>query len=307
MSALAAGRWGRSPGSATRAGAGARVRSLLRAQGWRSPVLSSAAPWPELSARRTESPARSPGSGALRPLGRLAIAARLGRRSCGRPSTSAASPSPPTSVVAAAATARRARRPPLPRLGALRAAPACAEPELRGQREPGTSAAEAETRRGGPSATPWPRLESSLRAGRGWRRRRRRRPRARPGSEPRGNTIRVRGRGRPASPRPSGGQQCQPRCVPGTEAHRSRSGLAFQPRPGTPLSKASSGSRLSLQGTPTPFPDLKWQRRRGGRFGEKGSRQPVDSSFPFPVQILRCLETLRGQSKTKERQRRLRK
>lgn len=242
-SAPAARRRGRLLGSVSRAvAAGARARSLLPPPGgWRPAVLPSAAPWPELPARRSENPAGSPGSGGAAPP--LTPGARqpprLGEqrprrppRRLGRPADSRLgsrghrSPSPP---------------PPFPGLGVRRTAPACAEPELpelRGQREPGTSAAEAEaaTRRGGPSATQWPRLESSLRAGR-----RGGGPEPGPGASP-ANTFRLRGRGRLASPGPAGGQHCQPLTIRRTGAHRAPP-LCPSPPSCTPLTKASSGSR----------------------------------------------------------------
>nr|XP_054314203.1 collagen alpha-1(I) chain-like [Pongo pygmaeus] len=235
-------------------------------------------------ARRAQRAAPAPGT--RRPLGRPAIADLPGRRSNGRPSASAA------------AAARRARRPPLPGLGVQRAAPACAEPELRGQREPGTSAAEAETRRGGPSATPWPRLESSLRAGRG-------------------------GGGGGSGPEPGPGAspaEIQSDCAvagaqrlwdpPGGSSanllpRRERCARApplsaqpFLPASLAPLSQRPHRTpRVSYSREP-PAPFRTWSDWWGGGGWEKGVGQPIDSSFCFPSQALQGLEMLRAEGET---------
>ncbi|XDC60041.1 hypothetical protein R6Z07M_011223 [Ovis aries] len=169
MSAPAAGRRGRLVGSAIPAGG---RRPGAEAPAGRRLELSGSA------LRR--SPAGALGETRGEPGGRPRLRGRGASSDARRAPTARAGEAAAAAAPASAPRPRRRRRPPpplagrtrrprLPGLGVRRAAPACAERELRGQREPGTSAAEAEaeTRRGGPSATPWPRLESSLRAGRG--------------------------------------------------------------------------------------------------------------------------------------------
>lgn len=131
-------------------------------------------------------------------------------------------------------------------LGDQRAAAACAaEPELRGQREPGTSAAEAETRReGGPSATPWPRLERSLRAGG---------PAPGPGASPARNTAAC----------AAATALCHRAPPEGSSAGRAPAGDGCPRRPSAPLT--SLDLPFCLRGLsrepPAPFRDL----GRGGQ------------------------------------------
>ena len=240
MSAPAAGRRGRLLGSATRA-----CRRRPGAEPPAGPRLE-----PGGSALR-RSPAGALGEARGEPGGRPRFrgrgassdARRAPTSRAGEAAAAAPAPAPRSRRRPPRPLVRRTRRPRLPGLGVRRATPACAERELRGPREPGTSAAEAEaeTRRGGPSATPWPRLKSSLRPGRGaataaapsqareralWKHEPFARPRAPSLSGSRGRaavlTSNLAGAGCAQSPRALSAS------------------LPFQPRPRTPLSKASS-------------------------------------------------------------------
>lgn len=229
-------------------------------------------PRPGRSSRRDARRARraAPAPDARRLLGRPALAGRPGPRSSGRRARPGAWAAPPPPPASAAAAARRARRPPLPGLGVQRAAPACAEPELRGPREPGTSAAEAETRRGGPSATPWPRLETACArggvgggdgggGGGGG-------PEPGPGASPAGALSVKRGRGtrwRTAVPT---SRRAGKRCAPGPSALSAS--LAFQPRPRTPLSRRP---HLIPDLSHSPDPHHPSPDTGGGCVGKRGS------------------------------------
>lgn len=285
--------------SATRAVAGAGSRCLLPARGWSPAALPSAAPRPELSARRAESRAGSPGSGdeapprtpgarrppgsekqrpprPLRRLGRAAAAPRLGhcRRSLADPAAlgfpGSASGEPllpaPSRSCGGSVSRGRARR--------------------RRRRRRG------EGGRALPCGRDW---RAACARGGG---RRRRRPRARPGSEPRRNTSGLRGLGRPASPGLARGPRCQPGTVLGRGAPRA-------PRPSRPASLPASSSHPSPKGPHrTSLPSRGPQHpsrtlsNSGGRVcWAEGFRRLVDFSFP----AFKSLGPLRAESKTKDR------
>ena len=199
-------------------------------------------PRPGRSSRRDARRARraAPAPGARRLLGRPARADRRGRRSSGRRrarlSASAAPPPPPPASAARwlnpPPSASRARRPEsrscLRRAGAAGAARAGDE---RGGGGGGDAARGAER---------YPVAATGEQPARG-EGGRRRRPRARPGSEPRGNASRLRGRGRPASPGPAGGQQWKPGTLARRDALRAP-GVSSSLEPVPPSQRSHSTS-----------------------------------------------------------------
>ncbi|XP_043298655.1 translation initiation factor IF-2-like [Cervus canadensis] len=237
--------------------AGAQARRLLPARGWSLAALPSAAPRPELSARRAESPEGGPGSGGAAPT------RTPGARRPPGPEKQRPPPRPPQHLGRAAAAAARVGR-------------LLAEPAALGF--PGSASGEP--------LLPAPSGSCGGSASRGRARRRRRRRRGEGGRAlPRGRDWRAacaRGGGAAAAA-PSQARERAPRkrepfarprapSVSGTRRRAavatwnlSRAGCAqspwgllpslpFQPRTGTPISEASFD--LSPQpGTPTPFPD----------------------------------------------------